>query len=226
MNASSRSITAPRGNPLAVSATATLNPEPARQLELASASGTARPLVKARSEPELSLQELGSVITGLVTAINSTLNDEPESAKECLSRVAAILQPIRSPEAQSRAQIKGGLAAWQVRKVVSHIEANLDKPIMSSDLAALLSLSPCHFSRAFRNSLGDSPREYVIRRRIERAQGLMLSTDAPLSLIAAECGLDQAHFSRLFRKIVGESPRTWRRARVSPDRPDLLAGIP
>jgi AraC-like DNA-binding protein len=58
-------------------------------------------------------------------------------------------------------------------------------------------------------------RAAVIRRRVERAQGLMLSTDAPLSAIALDCGLaDQAHLSRLFRRIVGESPRAWRRARL------------
>src|SRR5690606_18166337 len=121
----------------------------------------------------------------------------------------------------------GGLAPWQVRKVTSYIGTNLDKPIKSRDLAALLSLTPCHFSRAFRNSFGDSPLEYVIRRRIERAQGLMLSTDAPLSQIALDCGLaDQAHFSRLFRRIVGETPRAWRRARISPCARDPLAGVP
>jgi len=78
-------------------------------------------------------------------------------------------------------------------------------------------LSPCHFSRVFRDSFGCSPLEYVTRRRMEHAQGLMLSTDAPLSQIALDCGLaDQAHFSRLFRRFVGETPRSWRRARVVP----------
>ena len=66
-------------------------------------------------------------------------------------------------------------------------------------------------------SVGDSPHEYIIRRRMERAQGLMLSTDKALSEIAAECGMaDQAHFTRLFRRFVGESPGAWRRARADP----------
>jgi AraC-like DNA-binding protein len=160
----------------------------------------------------------------LVTALSSTLNDERDSAEECLSRVAAILQPLQKTDPRTRERMRGGLAPWQIRKVTSHIEANLDKPIRSGDLAALLHLNPCHFSRTFRNSFGDSPLEYVIRRRMERAQGLMLSTDAPLSQIALECGLaDQAHFSRLFRRVVGESPNAWRRARASPDGRHLLA---
>jgi AraC-like DNA-binding protein len=166
----------------------------------------------------ISPRQLRSVIAELVTALTSTLNDERESAEESLCRVAAILQPLDTPQTQTRERMKGGLAPWQIRKVTSHIAANLDKSIRSGDLAALLNLTPCHFSRAFRASFGEPPIEYVIRRRMESAQGLMLSTDVPLSQIALECGLaDQAHFSRLFRRTVGESPNAWRRARVSPE---------
>lgn len=195
-----------------------------RALATASTTGVSSGLPEVRSDPELSPRQLRSVIAELVTALSSTLNDERDSAEECLSRIAAILQSPEEPEKRARDRMKGGLAPWQIRKVTSHIETNLDKPIKSGDLAALLDLNPCHFSRAFRNSFGDSPLEYVIRRRMERAQGLMLSTDAPLSQIALECGLaDQAHFSRLFRRTVGESPKAWRRARVTgvaPRRPN------
>jgi AraC-like DNA-binding protein len=83
-------------------------------------------------------------------------------------------------------------------------------------------LSAGHFSRTFRNSFGCSPLQYVMRRRMERAQGLMLSTNIPLAQIALDCGLsDQAHFSRLFRRIVGECPREWRRARMNAGREDV-----
>jgi len=54
----------------------------------------------------------------------------------------------------------------------------------------------------------------VLRRRIELAQGLMLTTRDPLSSIALRCGMcDQAHFTRSFHRIVGETPWSWRRAR-------------
>ena len=119
--------------------------------------------------------------------------------------------------AQCMSAARGGLAPWQVRKVIGHIDANLERTIRNDDLAALVRLTPSHFGRTFRNSVGEPPHEYVIRRRIERAQGLMLSTEAKLSDIALDCGLaDQSHLTRLFRKIVGESPRAWRRARFNP----------
>jgi AraC-like DNA-binding protein len=84
------------------------------------------------------------------------------------------------------------------------------------ELAELVKLSSFHFCRTFRDSFGASPHGYVMRRRMERAQGLMLTTNASLGQIAADCGLaDQAHFNRLFRRFVGESPGTWRRARAT-----------
>jgi transcriptional regulator GlxA family with amidase domain len=80
----------------------------------------------------------------------------------------------------------------------------------------LANLSRYHFSRAFRQSFEDTPHAYVMRRRIERAQGLMLTSVVPLGQIAVECGLaDQAHFTKLFRRLVGESPSVWRRARAA-----------
>ena len=82
------------------------------------------------------------------------------------------------------------------------------------ELAALLGLSASHFCRAFKCSFGASPRDYVVRRRIEVAQALMLTTSEPLSSIAVSCGMcDQQHFTHSFRRIVGETPSTWRRTR-------------
>ena len=162
----------------------------------------------------LSAQQLQSVMAELCTALRSALDDERSFAEECLRRATEMLRKPE-PASPATAQVRGGLCPWQVRKVTSHIEMNLDRSIRNEDLATIVRLNSCHFGRAFRNSFGESPHEYVIRRRVERAQGLMLSTDAPLSQIALDCGLaDQAHLSRLFRRVVGESPRTWRRARI------------
>jgi AraC family transcriptional regulator len=151
----------------------------------------------------------------LCTAIRSALDDERSSAEDSLRRATELLEEIGATETPAMDQARGGLAPWQIRKVTAHVEAHLHRSIRNEDLATLVRLNPSHFGRAFRNSLGEPPHEYVIRRRIERAQGLMLSTDASLSDIALDCGLaDQSHLTRLFRRIVGESPRVWRRARI------------
>lgn len=158
--------------------------------------------------------QIRSAIAELCCALRSALDDERGAAEDCLRRATDILQAKAAVTANSE-PIRGGLAPWQIRKVTSHVEAHLDRSIRNEDLAALVRLNPSHFGRAFRNSFGEPPHEYVIRRRIERAQGLMLSTDASLREIALDCGLaDQSHLTRLFRRIAGESPRAWRRARV------------
>jgi transcriptional regulator GlxA family with amidase domain len=101
-----------------------------------------------------------------------------------------------------------------MRKVIAHVEANLSRRIRIHELARLLGLSAGHFSRAFKCTFDESPRDYVLRRRIEVAQGLMLTTSEPISSIAVRCGMcDQSHFTRSFHRVVGETPYTWRRTR-------------
>ena len=169
------------------------------------------------SDVEFSVRQLKDVVNELFTALHSAFHDESGPARERLRRAAKLLQSVEDRRAPIEAPARGGLAPWAVRKVKLHIEANLDSPIRSEELAALARLTPCHFIRAFRTSFGDSPIGYIIRRRVEKAQGLMLSTDEPLSQIAIDCGFaDQAYLCRLFRRIVGESPGAWRRARLGP----------
>ena len=109
---------------------------------------------------------------------------------------------------------RGGLPAWQTRRVFAHVEANLCRKISIRELAGLLGLSASHFCRAFKCTIGSSPRDYVLRRRIELAQVLMLTTSEALSSIAVSCGMcDQSHFTRSFHRIVGETPYSWRRTR-------------
>jgi AraC family transcriptional regulator len=162
---------------------------------------------------------LRSLMAELCSAIRSALDDERGTAEESLRRAAEILHAMGETRRPGLEPVVRGLSPWQVRKVASYVEAHLDQPIRNEDLALIARLTPSHFGRVFRNSFGEPPHEYVIRRRVERAQGLMLSTDASLSAIALDCGLaDQAHLSRLFRRLVGATPASWRRARAgAPD---------
>jgi transcriptional regulator GlxA family with amidase domain len=113
-------------------------------------------------------------------------------------------------------QIRGGLADWQLRKVIRHVDEHLGTSLACEDLAALVRLSTGHFCRAFKSSVGEPPHTYLIRQRIQRAQRLMVETRDSLSQIACACGLtDQAHLTRLFRKSVGTTPRAWRVHRLA-----------
>jgi AraC family transcriptional regulator len=171
------------------------------------------------------LHQLQSAIEDISRALNQVGSD-PDCLKmvpELSLRISALWHhfPQRgdrglAPKRPRTAGVGPKLLAWQVRKVHEHIEAMLATSIRNKDLAALVKLSEFHFAVAFRNSVGETPHEFLIRRRMERAQRLMLSSDMPLCDIASECGLaDQAHLSRLFRRVVGESPASWRRARAT-----------
>jgi AraC-like DNA-binding protein len=166
---------------------------------------------------------LRGALAEIVKAVSDGLQDSPDSANKCMQRVVEILQldawfakVIEEFEIASRQRsipIRGGLALWQIRRVTARIEADLGAKVRIRDLAALINLSPSHFSRAFKQSFADTPHRYVMRRRVERAKALMLSSDASLGRIAADCGFaDQPHFNRHFRGQLGENPNAWRRA--------------
>jgi AraC family transcriptional regulator len=172
-------------------------------------------LAEAGVAARLSPPQLQSAIADISRALNEALRDERTSAVLYLQRAENLLRPAAQPESPRAVERGPRLIAWQRRRVLDHIEARLAMPLRNRELASLVGFSEFHFNVAFRNSLGASPHEFVIRRRIERAQQLMLSTGMSLADIACECGLaDQAHLSRLFRKVVGETPAAWRRCRI------------
>jgi AraC family transcriptional regulator len=116
------------------------------------------------------------------------------------------------PEEGAIALERGVMAPWQARCIQGYIAANLQGTIRVMDLVRVLQFSPNRFDRVFKESFGCTPHQYVMRRRIERAQSLLLMSNDPLSQIAAECGfVNQSHLSNLFHRIVGETPGKWRR---------------
>jgi AraC family transcriptional regulator len=107
----------------------------------------------------------------------------------------------------------GCLAAWQTRRVLDYIEARLGAKLTVEDIAAAVQLSKSHFARAFKSTLGISPKAYVAARRVERAKCMIMDSAESLADIALSCGFaDQSHFSRQFRRAVGVTPSRWRRS--------------
>jgi AraC family transcriptional regulator len=105
-----------------------------------------------------------------------------------------------------------GLPKRQLMRVAAYIDANIDEPITLAKLAAAAGLSRMYFARQFRAATGIRPHEYVLRKRVERAQQLLTATSGALADIALSVGFQtQAHFTTVFKKIVGNTPRQWRR---------------
>src|SRR5258708_11923849 len=74
-------------------------------------------------------------------------------------------------------------------------------------VAEQANVSPFHFARMFRKTVGLTPHQFVLRQRIQRAMTFLDEGELPLSQIAIESGFcDQAHFTHAFRKIAGMTP--------------------
>ena len=106
---------------------------------------------------------------------------------------------------------RGGLPPRVIRRLREHIDNNINQRISVEALAKLANLSVCYFVRAFKQSVGVTPHDYLIRRRVERTMELLSGTNMPLSEIALAAGFaDQSHCARRFRQHVGMSPRDYR----------------
>jgi AraC family transcriptional regulator len=127
----------------------------------------------------------------------------------------------REPKlARALAPLSGGgskcaaLPPWQEKKLTRFIDAHIHSRIGVEELAAVVGLSRCYFSRAFRLSFRVSPAVFVIQLRIERVRILLVQTELPLAQIAADCGFrDQARLSHAFKRIAGVPPSVWRQSR-------------
>lgn len=119
---------------------------------------------------------------------------------------SALLDCASEPNCQP-----GGLAPWQVRRILRHIVENLETTTRVADLAAVAQLSASHFAHAFRKTFGVAPATLVRRERVQRASDMVLANQMPLAEIALACGFsDQAHMSRLFRRQLDQPPGRWR----------------
>jgi AraC family transcriptional regulator len=187
---------------------------------------------KNNTAPPVESDVLPSLVK-LLESVRKEFDADREAAKAFLIRAASLLRvemdrQATDPDSQNKA---GGLAAWQIRRLNVFIEARLDQPIRLEELSAVSKLSTAYFSRAFKLTFRKTPHAYIVRRRLERAETLMLTTDILLSEIAARCGFsDQAHLCRLFRQQYAQTPAAWRRERTDTrshgaDRDTRMAGI-
>jgi len=109
---------------------------------------------------------------------------------------------------------RGKLNAFQLRAVVDFMAGHLSADVSLVALARQAHVSPFHFARLFRRTVGIPPHQFVLRLRVQRAIGLMNTSTLSLAHVAAEAGFhDQSHFTRVFRAATGTTPAAYSRSR-------------
>jgi AraC-like DNA-binding protein len=104
-----------------------------------------------------------------------------------------------------------GLSPAQRRNVSDYVRANLPNDISVSELAAIVSMSPAHFSRLFRESFGIAPYRFVMRQRAEEAMRMLANSNLSASQVAAALGFaSQSHFVKVFRQFTGVTPKQYK----------------
>ncbi|ACK68555.1 transcriptional regulator, AraC family [Gloeothece citriformis PCC 7424] len=102
------------------------------------------------------------------------------------------------------------LPQHQLKLVKDYINDNLERSLCLHELAGLTQLSPYHFCRVFKQSIGKSPYQYVIQCRVERAKQLLKQSKLNLAEIAIVCGFaHQSHLCRHFKRLTGVTPKAF-----------------
>ncbi len=133
---------------------------------------------------------------------------------EAMSRVflVKLLQKYGKRRAEE-VELSARFSSQHYQRVLAYVQDRLDQTITVDQLASEAGMSPSHFARVFKETLGSTPMQYVMAYRVEQAMKMIEDPTRPLGNIALACGFsDQAHFTRSFNQVVGQTPRAFRAA--------------
>ena len=106
---------------------------------------------------------------------------------------------------------RGGLGAARLRRVKELVHAKMEDDLGLAEMAQSVGLSTAHFARMFRTSTGETPHQFVLRQRIERAKAMLRAPGARVLDVAVACGFKtQQHFAQVFRDACRVSPTEYR----------------
>ncbi|MDO4270955.1 MAG: AraC family transcriptional regulator [Eubacteriales bacterium] len=158
------------------------------------------------SEPQtVRLERLYDVLYDELTAGND------DGAHHLLLALLSLVQQYRAAAADGCTAEENALS----RRIKEYIDRHFAGEFSLQQMAESLRVSPYYLAHVCKDATGYSPLQYVLRRRIGEAQTLLITTDLPITRVAAQVGYDNvSHFNAQFLKAVGMSPRTFRKEYV------------
>ena len=173
------------------------------------------PALSGRLRDDLSFVPARTLHARLAEYLERAFDDvSPATSLEMEGRALLLVDSLLKLHEKSERDLRpaAGLSPRQLGRVCDFLTEHFSEDIGLEDLAKLTGLTSKHVARAFRQSTGMPPHQYLIGQRIEAAKRRLVKTRESLADIAVECGFaDQSHFTATFRRAVGYPPGTWRR---------------
>lgn len=128
----------------------------------------------------------------------------------CIQIVFQLLRDLNSePVANKSRRNKDNK---YINKAISFMHEYYGSDITINDICKLIYLSPCHFKRVFKDYTGQTPYQYLMRIRLEKAKEILSGKDISIDEVARLCGfVNSGHFSTVFKRIIGISPSEYRK---------------
>ncbi len=186
-----------------------LSPEGLKRAAIQSDVATSDPTPDPQSNVE------NARIFALASVMDDVLR-RPGPTPLLMDSFAAHLGNLLLPQSSAKARTGNvyGLPPRALCRVVDFIAANLAHDLSLEMLAAETGLGDFAFLRAFKASTGETPHQFVLKARIERAKLLLATSDATLAMIALDLGFSShSHFTATFRRVVGATPHAYRLAK-------------
>jgi len=168
---------------------------------------------------DVELRRVGKLVDARVGALAAAVNAERvagfpsgrlflDSVEQALAVALVNGYAVRDRSVQTH---RGGLGSARLRRIKEFVDAKIEDELTLCEMAQAVALSTAHFSRMFRKSTGETPHQFLLRQRLERAKMMLRSADGRVMDVAVACGFkSQQHFAQVFRHVCGVSPTEYR----------------